>query len=185
MAAAGNGLTNKTARGDLGRILLIIGRLLLGATFIIAAYAKLKPQGAMPWTLASVKTSLSMFAMGVDSYQMLPAWAVSPFAHFLPVFELVLGLWLVSGITLRVSSVVSTLAVLAFIVAMWSAYHRGLTISCGCFGPGEQIGPLTLARDGLTFLPLSLGVTIGAFLIHRRRAGSAVPEPAAAPQRAH
>jgi uncharacterized membrane protein YphA (DoxX/SURF4 family) len=177
MAAADNGRSNGTGRRKARRILLIIGRVLLGAIFIVAACAKMKPPGAMPWTLASVKTSLSMFAMGVDSYQMLPAWAVSPFAHFLPIFELVLGLWLLSGIALRVASVISTLAVLAFIVAMWSAYHRGLTISCGCFGPGEQIGPLTLARDGLTFLPLSLAVMIGAFLMRPRHTGSAAPEP--------
>jgi hypothetical protein len=145
-------------RGRLGRILLLVGRFALAAIFLVAAYAKMKPQAGMPWSTASVRVSLAMFAMGVDSYQMLPPWAVSPVAHALPIFELVLGL----------SSLVSTLAVSGFIFVLVSAYRRGLTISCGCFGPGEQIGPKTLIRDGLLFLPLALAVTIGAFLIRRK-----------------
>src|ERR1700675_4999114 len=92
---------NKGARGSFWRLLLIVGRLALGAIFVVAAYAKMRPQPGMMWSAASVKTSLAMFAMGVDSYQMLPQWAVSPVAHFVPIFELVLGLWLLSGIALR------------------------------------------------------------------------------------
>jgi uncharacterized membrane protein YphA (DoxX/SURF4 family) len=170
---------SKDARGNPGRFLLLAGRIALAVVFLYAAYAKLKPQDDMPWSIASVNTSLSMFAMGVDSYQMLPAWAVSPFAHLLPPFELVLGLWLLSGIGLRFSSLLSTLAVCAFISAMVSAYRRGLTISCGCFGPGEQIGPKTFLRDGLLFLPLSLAVTAGAFRARWKPVGPAVA--AAAP----
>lgn len=148
-------------------MLLLIGRIVLAAIFIFAAYAKMRPQPGMAWTFASVRTSLAMFAMGVDSYQMLPPSVVAPFAHWLPPIEMLLGLWLLSGIALRLSSILSTLAIIAFIAAMFSAYRRGLTISCGCFGPGEQIGPKTLIRDTLLFLPLSLAVTIGSFRVHR------------------
>ena len=156
------------SKRNFGRTLLLIGRIALAIIFLVAAYEKMKPQAAMAWSLGAIKVSLSMFAMGVDSYQMLPPWAVGIVAHFVPIFELVLGLWLLSGIALRFSSLLSTLAVMGFIAAMFSAYERGLTISCGCFGPGEQIGPFTLIRDALAFLPLSLAVMIGAFLIHRR-----------------
>jgi uncharacterized membrane protein YphA (DoxX/SURF4 family) len=170
-------MTNN-ARWGWGRILLLVGRLALAAIFIFAAYAKMKPQGGLPWSPASVRTSLSMFAMGVDSYQMVPAWAVSPLAHWLPPFELALGLWLLSGIALRISSLVSTLLICVFFTAMTSAYERGLTISCGCFGPGAQIGPKRLIEEGLTFFPLALAVTIGAFLIHRKRMVSVAESPA-------
>ena len=156
-------------RKGAGAVLLVIGRVVLGAIFIFAAYAKMKPQPGMPWSLASVRTSLAMFAMGVDSYQMLPPSVVAPFAHWLPPAELVLGLWLVAGFGLRLSSILSTLAIVGFIAAMFSAYRRGLTISCGCFGPGEQIGPGTLIRDTLLFLPLCLAVTIGSFRANRTR----------------
>jgi uncharacterized membrane protein YphA (DoxX/SURF4 family) len=164
-------------RKSAGAILLLIGRVVLALIFIFAAYAKMRPQPGMPWTLASVRTSLAMFAMGVDSYQMLPPSVVAPFAHWLPPIELVLGLWLLTGIGLRLSSVLSTLAIVAFIAAMFSAYRRGLTISCGCFGPGEQIGPKTLIRDTLLFLPLALAVTIGAFRTNRKNLGIANSAP--------
>ena len=160
------------------RVLLLIGRLALAGIFIFAAYAKMKPQGGLPWSPASVRTSLSMFAMGVDSYQMLPQWAVSPLANWLPPVELLLGLWLLSGMALRLSSVVSTLLICVFFTAMTSAYERGLTISCGCFGPGAQIGPKRLIEEGLIFLPLALAVAIGAFLIRRQHPVSVAETPA-------
>jgi uncharacterized membrane protein YphA (DoxX/SURF4 family) len=169
---------NSDAPRSLVRILLVLGRIVLAVIFIYAAYAKMKPQPGMPWTHGSVHTSLAMFAMGVDSYQMLPPWAVSPFSHLLPPFELLLGLWLLSGVALRISSVISTLLICAFITAMYSAYERGLTISCGCFGPGAQIGAKDLIRDGLIFLPLALAITLGAFWIRRKRADVPVPESA-------
>lgn len=164
-----------------GRILLLIGRLVLGAIFIVAAYAKMRPQPGMAWSVASIRVSLSMFAMGVDSYQMLPVWAVNAIAFLLPPFELLLGLWLLSGIGLRFSSLIAAVMIVGFIVAMWSAYRRGLTISCGCFGPGELIGPKTLIRDGLEYLPLAFAVTIGAFLVRKKRgepSAGANPQPA-------
>lgn len=163
---------------SVGRILLVIARVVLAAIFIFAAYAKMRPQPGMPWTLGSVRVSLAMFAMGVDSYQMLPPSVVAPFAHWLPPVELVLGLWLLSGVGLRFSSILSTLAIIAFIAAMFSAYRRGLTISCGCFGPGEQIGPKTLIRDTLLFLPLALSVAIGSFRIRRPQNGISTASPA-------
>jgi putative oxidoreductase len=168
-------MSDKT-RNRLGRILLVIGRIVLAAIFLFAAYSKMKPQPGMLWTYGSIHTSLSMFAMGVDSYQMLPPWAVSPFAHFLPPFELLLGLWLLSGYGLRFSGLVSSALICAFIAAMVSAYRRGLTISCGCFGPGAQIGAKDLIRDGLIFLPLALAITVGAFLIRRKSSTASIPQ---------
>jgi len=159
----------ESSRGRWVRSLLVIGRVVLAAIFIVAAIAKMKPLEGMPWTLGSVRVSLSMFAVGVDSYQLLPPWAVSPFAHVLPPFELFLGLWLLSGIALRVSSIISSLLLCAFIGALASAYERGVGISCGCFGQGVLINAKTeLIHDSLLFLPLAFAVTIGAFLLHRK-----------------
>ncbi|MFZ0521075.1 MAG: MauE/DoxX family redox-associated membrane protein [Candidatus Acidiferrales bacterium] len=180
--------TSTENHSGLGRILLVVGRLALAAIFLFAAYAKLKPQAAMPWSGASIRTSLSMFAMQVDSYQLLPPQLVSPAAHFLPLFELFLGLWLLSGIWLRYSALVTTLLLGAFFAMMVRTYRMGLEINCGCFGPGERLGPKTLLRDG-SLLAFGLAVTIGAFLLHRSRGRSdgGTPAPAAAvsaPQRA-
>lgn len=167
--------------GSAGRILLLLGRLALAAVFLIAAYAKLKPQAAMPWSGASVKTSLSMFAMQVDSYQLLPVWAVNAAAHLLPFFELLLGLWLLLGFGLRASSVVATLVLGLFLGVMTWAHTRGLEISCGCFGPGEQISAKTLIRDG-SLLALSAAITLGAFLTRRKKVSATIPS--ASPERA-
>lgn len=170
-------MSEQTSCAKTGRILLIIGRIALAGIFLAAGVSKLKPLTGMPWTVASVKTSLAMFAMGVDSYQILPAWAVSPVAHFLPFFEIVLAIWLLSGFALRVSSLLSTLAICVFIYAMFSAWRRGLTINCGCFGQGgAPIGPKDMMRDGLLFLPLSLAVFIGSIFANRRkRVASSAP----------
>jgi uncharacterized membrane protein YphA (DoxX/SURF4 family) len=154
-------------RSKLGRNLLIVGRIVLATIFIVAAYAKMRPQPGMPWDVRSVKISLSMFAMGVDSYEMLPPWAVGPLAHLLPPFELFLGLWILSGIALRYSALIATLLIGGFIYAMTRAYMLHLGINCGCFGPGEQVGPMSLLRDG-SMLPLALAITVGAFVLNRK-----------------
>ena len=101
-------MTANGARASSRRIFLLIGRLAFATIFLVAAYAKLKPQAAMPWSIASVRTSLSMFAMQVDSYQLLSPQAVSLAAHLLPFIELALGLWLLTGLWLRYSSLFTT-----------------------------------------------------------------------------
>jgi len=161
----------QNTRRKLGRILLIFARLALATIFLVSGYAKLKPQVATPWSAGSLRTSLLMFAMQVDSYEMLPPWAVSVVAHVLPFLELFLGLWLISGIGLRFSSILSALAFCAFMAAIAWAYHKGLKIKCGCgIGPDEEVGPGALIRDGLKFLPLAFAVILGAFWIHRNPA---------------
>jgi uncharacterized membrane protein YphA (DoxX/SURF4 family) len=171
------------ARSKLGRVLLVVARIVLASIFLIAGYAKVKPQLSMHWSIASVRTSITLFAMQVDSYQMLPPQGVNTVAHVLPFFELSLGLWLLTGIGLRFSSVLSVLAFCGFMTAIAWAYHRGLEINCGCgIGPPEQVGPGALIRDGLKFLPLALAVTIGAFWIRRepRRTSTNTEVPASA-----
>ena len=163
-------MSEQTSRQKTGRILLIIGRIALAGIFLAAGVSKLKPLTGMPWTVASMKTSLAMFAMGVDSYQILPPWAVSPLAHSLPFFEIVLAIWLLSGIGLRISSLLSTLAICVFIYAMFSAWHRGLSINCGCFGQGgAPIGLWDMIRDAVLFLPLSLAIFIGSIFASRKK----------------
>jgi uncharacterized membrane protein YphA (DoxX/SURF4 family) len=161
------------------RILLIVGRLALAAVFLLAAYGKMKPQIPVPWSLSSIETSLSMFAMQVDSYQLLPPSQVLRVAHLLPPFELFLGLWLLSGIALRFSSAITTLVLTGFFTLMLRTFALHLSINCGCFGTSEQLGPKTMLRDG-SLLALSLAVTIGAFLIRLKRRQT--PAPVAIPE---
>jgi uncharacterized membrane protein YphA (DoxX/SURF4 family) len=165
----------ETAKWKVGQILLPMGRLALAAVFLLAAYAKMRPQASMPWSIGSVKTSLAMFAMEVDSYQLLPAPAVSTVAHLLPPFELFLGLWLLSGLAARFSTLVTTLLLAGFFAVMVRSYALHLGINCGCFGPGEQLGPRTLIRDG-SLLVLSMVVTIGGFRSRRKHGDSSAAD---------
>jgi uncharacterized membrane protein YphA (DoxX/SURF4 family) len=62
---------------------------------------------------------------------------------------------LVLGLFTRPVAIASTLLMVAFIIGISQAWARGLTIDCGCFGGGGEIGaksttyPLDIARDTL------------------------------------
>ena len=165
---------SEPSRWTTGRLLLLLGRLALAVIFLAAAYGKLRPQNAVPWTLSSLKItpsslglSMTFFAMQVDSYQMLPAWAVSPFAHTLPWVEFGLGILLLAGVGLRYVGVASTLLLAVFWAVVIRSYAMHLAINCGCFGPNEKLSGWTIAREG-SFFALGVAVTVGAFILHRR-----------------
>jgi uncharacterized membrane protein YphA (DoxX/SURF4 family) len=143
--------------------LLVIGRVALGVIFLIAAYAKLHFAGE--WHFRDYQF---FFAMAIDSYKMLPISAVQLMAQVLPWFELALGILLIAGIGLRVIGTITSGLLLVFIGAMTRAKMLGLEINCGCFGNNEKLGAATLIRDS-SLLVLALAVTIGAFLIKKRR----------------
>lgn len=164
---------NRQARRRVVRVLLILGGIIVGCVFLAAAYGKMKPLPGLGWSRASVRTSLAMFAIQVDSYQILSPAAAKAVAHSLPYFELFLGLWLVSCIAQRYSSLVASLAIVGFMIAITSAYSRGLKIDCGCgIGPPEEVGPAALLRDGLKFLLPAVLVTVGAIWIRRQSPAS-------------
>jgi len=115
---------------------IIALRLALAAIFAFAAYSKLRH----PWVV---------FAMSVDSYQVLPEWAVLAVARALPWAELILAVLLAIGVWLRYTSLAAAAVLGLFFIMMLIAYGRGLAIDCGCFGFGEQLSARTLVRDGL------------------------------------
>jgi uncharacterized membrane protein YphA (DoxX/SURF4 family) len=111
-------------------------RLVLGAVFLYAAYTKLRQS----WLL---------FPLSIDSYQLLPEWAVFALARTLPLFELALGLLLITGVWLRYLSIVAAAILGLFFSVMVVSYFRGAGIDCGCFGVGEPLSVRTLVRDGV------------------------------------
>lgn len=138
---------------------VILLRLVLGGIFIYAAYTKLRE----PWQL---------FAAGIRSYEVLPMQAADLLARTLPWFELLLGVLLIVGRWLRVSTVAVSGLLLVFFTLMVRAHVKGQTIDCGCFGPGETISWKTLLRDG-SMLAGSLVVTLVAFRNRSKRAETA------------
>lgn len=115
---------------------MVVLRIVLGAVFIYAAYTKLRQS----WLL---------FALSIDSYQMLPEWAVYTLARTLPLFELALGVLLIAGVAVRYLSIAAAAILALFFSVMVVSYFRGAGIDCGCFGVGEPLSARTLARDGV------------------------------------
>jgi uncharacterized membrane protein YphA (DoxX/SURF4 family) len=145
------------------RTLLTLGRVGLGLIFLVAAYTKLHFNGG--WHFGDYHF---FFAMAIDSYNILPLWAVESLARVLPLLELVLGALLIVGVGLRWTGSITSALLLVFIGAMTRALILGIKIKCGCFGNDEPLTIFTLLRDS-TMLLLALAVTIGAFLIKKRR----------------
>jgi len=138
------------------RYAILALRALIGLVFVYAAWTKLRD----PWTL---------FAMSVDSYHLLSENGVIFVARTLPWFELALGIAVLSGIALRYSSIAAAALLGGFFTVMAIEYAHGAQIDCGCFGPGEALGPVSLLRDG-TLVALAIALAILAFA--RRPASS-------------
>jgi uncharacterized membrane protein YphA (DoxX/SURF4 family) len=121
-------------------------RLGLGALLAVAGLFKLRdPAG---------------FAVEIGNYQLMPALA--PYlAAALPATEVVVGLALIllPVAWRRASAIAAAVLLVAFAVAVSSAYLRGINIACGCFGGGgDAISGLTIARN------LGLLAIVGALL---------------------
>lgn len=149
------------------RVLTLAGRVALAALFLIFGYAKIKPLPGLPWSVHSVELSLSNFATEVDAYNMLPPSVSVVFAKILPPFEILLGVWLLSGIELRFSSLCAALLLGDFLFAVVWAYAHGRIFDCGC-GFHEVIGPRKIAENTL-MVAVAIGLTVEAFRLHSSR----------------
>ncbi|SDI98131.1 Methylamine utilisation protein MauE [Actinokineospora alba] len=103
--------------------------------------------------------------IAVQAYDLLPSAMVSVVAAAMPFLELALGVLLLAGLGTRLSAVLSTLVLLAFIGAVAQSWARGLSIDCGCFGGGGPVAegqtkyPQEIARD-IGFLALAVWLAI-------------------------
>ncbi len=85
----------------------------------------------------------------------LPPAFVGFAAIALPLFEIVLGVYLLLGWQLRIVSIAAFIVLLIFIAALASVVMRGIPTPCGCFGPAETdpVTWWTIARDGAAIIP--------------------------------
>ena len=104
--------------------LILIGRLVISATFILAALPKIQDPAA--------------FAVSVEGYRMVTANLAMWIALALPWLELVTGFGLLIPQIRRGSALVITLLLAVFIALHASAWARGLDINCGCFNAHES-----------------------------------------------
>lgn len=103
----------------------LVARLALGGVLVVAGALKV----AEP----------AQSAMAVRAYQLLPYDAAGYIGFALPVLEIVLGLLLLAGLFTRAAAIGGALLMVAFEIGIISAWARGLSIDCGCFGGGGTI----------------------------------------------
>lgn len=123
--------------------LLFLIRLVLGFIFIYAGAEKISDPEA--------------FAISISNYRLLPVSTLNFFAITLPWIELVAGVLMIFGIAVRENSSIFFAMLLVFTTAIIISLFRGLSIDCGCFGKGSQIGLLKLGENTL--------MIIGSFLL--------------------
>jgi uncharacterized membrane protein YphA (DoxX/SURF4 family) len=153
------------------RLVIWIGRLLLGGIFIYAGYSKAFLPNHNYWPYFFLKLSLTMnishFADQVAAFQLLPAWGAQFVAHTLPFTEIVLGLLLLIGWRLRIWATMLTLIMLGFFGAVLRAYLLHMDINCGCFATPEPINLKKVLEDA-ALSSLAVLMTIFAFIEARQ-----------------
>jgi putative oxidoreductase len=119
------------------RYLLLAVRLILGFLFVFASIEKI----SQPEELSKA----------IMNYHLVFIPAVNVLAIVLPWIELFAGLFLLSGILVRASSLLLTLLLCVFALAIGISIARGLDISCGCFGTmaARKVGWTAIGEDVL------------------------------------
>lgn len=102
---------------------VLVLRLVLGAIFVVAGVSKVG--------------HADLFAAQIAGFRLLPSAVVAPLALGLPFLEILLGGYLIVGLFTRAAAWAAVALLAVFDLAIASAVVRGLTVSCGCFGPND------------------------------------------------
>lgn len=159
----------------------LIARLLLGGVLLVAGALKVgDPDGSI---------------QSVVAYRLFDYRIAEMIALMLPVVEIALGVLLLLGLLTRWSALAGAVLMVVFIAGIASAWARGLSIDCGCFGTGGPVDPSATA-----YLPEILRdaglAAAGVWLVVRPRSllssdsllfgrTPTVPEQATAPEPPH
>jgi|WetSurMetagenome_2_1015567.scaffolds.fasta_scaffold206489_2 uncharacterized membrane protein YphA (DoxX/SURF4 family) len=119
---------------------LLLLRVLLAFIFVFAGIEKI----AVP----------ENFALSITNYKLLPAESINILAIILPWIELISGILLLFGISLKENSTIITSLLIVFTIAIIISLFRGLNIDCGCYGTlyGTQIGLLKVSENILLII---------------------------------
>lgn len=133
-------------------------RVLLGALFVVAGASKVG--------------HADVFAAEIAGFRLLPAALIAPIAIALPFLEMLLGVYLILGLFTRTAAWIAVALFAVFDLAIASAVVRGMTVSCGCFGPSDATVTSwpEVARDAV-FVVLAAIVALrppGTFALDRR-----------------
>ena len=117
----------------------------------ISTVVRLSLAGVLAWSGAAKVTDPQQAVMAVQAYEILPVSMGEFVGYALPLFELALALALLLGVATRVSAAIAGALMTAFVIGVASAWARGLSIDCGCFGGGGQV-----AEGEANYLPVLL-----------------------------
>jgi hypothetical protein len=164
------------------RIIIWLGRLVLGPIFLYAGYSKTFLPNHFYWPLPMLKFSiaanLSNFSFQVESYKLLSPPGVNFVSHTLPFAELLLGLLLLIGWRLHIWGAIVTLLLAGFVFGVTRAYLLHMNINCGCFAVAEPVSIKKILEDSAMLL-LALLMTVFSFQQSHQ------PHPWAAPEKSH
>jgi uncharacterized membrane protein YphA (DoxX/SURF4 family) len=138
------------------KILVQIIRIIVGALFIFSGFVKLVDPVGSQYKFEEY------FSEGVLNLEFLIPYAL-PFAIFLVVSEIILGVALLVGWKAKFTVRSLLLMILVFLFLTWySAYYNKVT-DCGCFGDAIKLKPWeTFTKDIiLTILILFLSFKVG------------------------
>lgn len=121
----------------------LAARLILGGVLLVAGLLKIG--------------NLGESVLAVQAYQLLPYELTFVVGYALPVVEVILGALLISGLLTRWSGLAGALLMVVFIFGISSAWARGLSLDCGCFGGGGEIDP----ADATAAYPLEIARDVG------------------------
>ena len=98
------------------------------------------------WIWASIDKLMhpAAFAEIVYNYRLLPDMAIHAVAIVLPVFEILLGIFLVIGVWVPGAAFGSLFLMSIFLLALGYNLHRGLDIHCGCFSTSASEEPISM-----------------------------------------
>lgn len=102
---------------------ILVLRVAIGLVFVVAGVSKIG--------------HATEFAAQIAGFRLLPQLVIAPMALALPFLEVLLGGYLVVGLFTRASAWTAALLFALFDAAIASAVVRGMTVSCGCFGPND------------------------------------------------
>jgi uncharacterized membrane protein YphA (DoxX/SURF4 family) len=97
---------------------------------------------AAVWIAAGASKIGDLAASGraVNAYELFPVGAGRVIGAALPLVELTIGTLLLLGVATRLAAWLSAALLASFTAAIGSAWARGLSIDCGCFGGGGALG---------------------------------------------
>lgn len=137
-------------------ILVTLVRIVLGVVFVVASIEKIaNPTG---------------FAAAISGYRIIAGDPALLIATVLPWIELLCGLGLLFGLSVRGSALLALIMLSVFTLVVLSALWRGLDISCGCYTQdpdATRIGWSKVGENGVLILM--------SFLV-LRRSDSTLPD---------